>query len=327
MTELQQNRGTIRVEGKIVGFDNENTYRTGDTKAGQPYRSVSLTVKTSPNNVIYNLDAFGQVPTKKVKIFSNKNGEKKNMEIDFKDRDNMPEGFTCFGFGTVGTGFEKDTTGKIKMKNYFNYDGAEVIKSSVANETSVWIDGEFNINEYIVNGEDRSTVKYQINRIGLLKDEVDLDAENFKEVASFEQEFVVVSTNVDKEAKKVYVSARIINFNKSWKDISFVVDANQYETLASNFIKRAKFGDVIKAQGKIINGTVLTEVEEVAEINWGGEAPEGQGKKVNRNKISELQITNVVSHTAKVYKEDDFIKVNPFANDSNVDISDEDLPW
>ncbi len=334
MAELKQTKGSIRVEGKVVGLDNDNTFREGVTKngEGQPYRSASLTVKTSPNNVIYNLDTFGQVPAKKVKIFSNKNGEKKNMEIDFKDRDNMPEGFTCFGFGTIGTGFDKDASGKIKMKNYFNYDGAEAIKNNLHNDASVWIEGEFNINTYVSNGEEKSNVKYQVNRIGFLKDEIDFDAENFKQVASFEQEFVVISTQIDKEAKKLYVTGRIINFDKSWKDTTFVIDASAYETLAGNVAKKVKFGDLIKVQGKIVNGTVLVEVEETPEINWGGEAPEGQGKKANRNKISELQITNVVSHTAKVYKEDDFIvEEDPFIKESdNIDpfaADDKDNPF
>lgn len=337
-TELQQTKGSIRVEGKIVGFDpsNENTYREGITKSGEgrPYRSVSLTVKTSPNNVIYNLDSFGQVPNKKVKIYSNKNGEKKNMEIDFDERNNMPEGFTCFGFGTVGTGFDKDSSGRIKMKNYFNYDAAEVIKDSVDNETSVWIDAEFNINTYVSNGEEKSNVKYQVNRIGLMKDEINFDADNFKEVASFEQEFVVVSTQIDKDAKKLYLTGRIINFDQSWKDATFVVDENTYETLAANIAKKVKFGDLLKVQGKIVNGTVLVEVEDTSEINWGGDTPEGQGKKVNRSKVSELQITNVVSHTAKKYKEVDFIKEessasnDPFGDSSNDNLfSDDDNPF
>jgi len=322
--ELVQTKGSVRIEGQVVGFDgnNENSYRTGDTKAGKPYRSVSLTVKTAPNNVVYNNDLFGQVPSKKVKIFSNKNGEKKNLEIDFEERNNMPDGFTCFGFGSTGLGFERNDKGSIKMKNQFNFDAAETIKNGVDNDASVWIDGEFNINTYESNGEKKTNVKYTINRIGL-KDPIDFDQENFKEVASFEQEFVVTQHELDKESKKLYVGARIISWDKTWKDITFVVDGEKFPQLAQNIYKKTKFGDLLHVEGIIRNGTVIVEAEEEVEINWGGETPTGQGKKMNRNKISELQISNVKKHTPKVYKEEDFIiEANPFTEDSN-----NDLPW
>lgn len=316
-TELQQTKGKIRVEGKVVGFDpnNENTYREGFTKNdNKPYRSVSLGVKTSPTNIVYNLDLFGMEPKKKVKIFSNKNGEKKNMEIDFEDRNNMPAGFTCFGFGTVATGFESDGT-KTKMTNYFNLDGVEVIKDNLGNDASVWIDGEFNVNSYISNGEEKQTVKYNINRIGLLKTEIDFEQENFKEVASFEQEMVIVGHILDKENKKLLTTGRIINFDKTWNDVTFVIDLDKFEKLGQNIYKKTKFGDVITVQGKIVNGVILTEVEEVQEFNWGGETPEGQGQRVIKNRVSEFQITNVKEHKAKVYKEEDFIKVADFTTD------------
>ncbi|TVY09886.1 hypothetical protein [Paenibacillus cremeus] len=327
MAELKQTVGKIRIEGKIQGLEAEGAYREGRTKngEGQPYRSISTSVKTSPTNTIYNIDLFGQVPNKKVKIFSNKNGNKQQMEIDFDERDQMPDGFTCFGFGTVGTGFEQEN-GRLKMKNYFNYDGVKAIKDNLHNDTPVWIDGEFNINTYESNGETKTNVKYTIARIGL-KDEMDFDADNFKEVASFEQEFVVTEHQLDKEARKLYVGARIIGWDKTWKDITFVVDANKYETLANNVYKKTKFGDLLKVQGVIRSGVELAEVEEEPELNWGGETPTGQGKKAIRNKINELQITNVMSHTAKVYKEDDFIVDNPFEQSNALDIEDSDLPF
>lgn len=330
--ELVQTKGKVRIEGVVVGFDptSENSYREGKTKAGKDYRSVSLTVKTAPNNVIYNNDLFGQVPDKKVKIFSNKGGEKKQLEIDFKDRNDLPEGFTIFGFGSAGLGFEKNEKGSVKMTNQFNYDAAETIKDNVS-EASVWIDAEFNVNTYETNGEKKTNVKYTINRIGLQKETIDFEKEDFKEVASFEQEFVVIHTEVDKDAKKLYVGGRIINWDKSWNDLTFVVDADKYSTLATNILKKTKFGDLLTVEGIIRNGTVVVEVEEEPELNWGGETPAGQGKKANRNRISELQITNVKKHVAKAYKEDDFVVENPFAEESGSPFGssteEDELPW
>lgn len=333
-TELQQTKGSVRIEGKIVGFDpsDEKSYRDGETKNGRDYRSISTAVKTSNTNIIYNLDLFGQVPDKKVKIFSNKGGEKKNLEIDFDDRDfangeyeGFPDGFTCFGFGTVGAGFDKEN-GKLKMKNYFNYDGVEIIKDKLENDNSVWIDATFNINTYDSNGETKTNVKYTIDRIGR-KDDIDFDAENFKEVASFEQEMVVVHTEFNKDTNRLYVTGRIINFNKTWKDMTFVVDTEKYNELAKNIYKKCKFGDLLTVQGKIINGTILVEAPEEESIDWGGETPEGVDRKMNRNKVSEFQITNVKKHTAKIYKESDFIVEDAFFSGGAIDISDDMLPF
>jgi hypothetical protein len=319
-TELQQTRGSVRLHGQIVGLQNEGTFREGVTKNGEgvPFRSASLAIKTSPNNVVYNLDLFGQViEGKKVKVFSNKNNEKKTLEIDFEDRDNLPEGFTPLGFGTVRTGLQKDEKGKVIQKNYFNYDGVEVIKESLEDGDSVYINAEFNPNTYTSNGEQKTTVKYTVTGIGFLKNPIDFESEEFKEIASFEQEFVVISTNINKEAKKLYIVGRLIRFDKTWDDVTFVIDANKYETLAKNFMKKTKFGDVVKVQGVIRNGTILEEKkDEEQELDWGGEIPEGQ-KKLSKDRISELQITNVVEHKPKVYKEDDFIKEeDPFGSDN-----------
>lgn len=318
--ELQQTKGSVKLMGQVVGLQNENTFREGVTKNGDgvPYRTASLGIKTSPTNVVYNLDTFGQViEGRKVKVFSNKNNEKQTLEIDFKDRDNIPAGFTPFGFGTVSTSFEKDANGKAVRKNYFSYDGVKVIRDTLKEGESVWINGEFNPNTYVSNGETKTTVKYTMSSIGYLKKDIDFESENFKEVASFEQEMVIVNVDLDKESKKVYVTGRLIKYDKSWDDIVFVVDANSYEKLAVNVNKLLKFGDLVKVQGKIVNGVVLEEQKNDGGFDWGGESPQGVGTFV-KNKISELQITNVVEHTKKVYKEEDFELDNaedPFKDD------------
>lgn len=320
MAELMQTKGSCKFFGQVVGLQNENTYREDVSKKGRPYRSASLSIKTSPTNVVYSQDLYGQIPEKKVKVYSNKNNEKKSLEIDFDDRDNLPDGFTPFGFGTVRTGIEKDEKGKNIQKNYFTYDAVKKIEESLTDGDSIYINSDFKVETYTKDGEERSVVKYSVNGIGFLKDEVDFENENFKEVSSFEQEFVVIGTNIDKEAKKLYIQGRIIAFNKTWFDIQFVIDANEYGTLATNVNKKFKFGDVVKVQGRIRNGTVIEEVVETPAFDWGGEAPEGQGKKFNKNKISELQITNVLDHKPKVYKEDDFVVASnedPFDNSDN----------
>lgn len=332
--ELVQTIGSIKLKGIVVGLNNENTFREGITKNGDgvPWRSVSLTIKTNQNNVIYNNDVYGQVQEKKVKVYSNKDGEKKTLEIDFDERNDLPPGFTPFGFGTVRTSFHKAENGKFAAKNYFSYDAVEEIKNNLEDGKSVWVNAEFDPNTYVSNGETKTTVKYKIMSIGLLKEDLDFSKEDFKETASFEQEFIVVGTQIVKEQKKVYVTGRLINYNQTWDDITFVIDANKYEKLATNVLKKLKFGDFVKAQGIILNGSVFEEEQKEnskQKFDWGGEEPEGQ-KKYIKNRISELQITNIIEHKEKMYKEEDFIKVDPFENeDSQSEDSNNgnDDPW
>lgn len=325
--ELVQTKGSVKFLGQVVGLQNENTYRSGVTKNGEgvPYLTASLTVKTSSNNVVYNLEHFGQIiEGKKVKVYSNKGGEKQTLEIDFNDRKNLPEGFTPFGFGTLRTSFEKDAKGKPIQKNYFSYDGVEVVKDMLKDGESVWVNGEFNPNTYMSNGEQKTSVKYTMNSIGYLKEDVDFESEKFIETSSFEQEMVVIDVNVDKETKKAYVTGRLIRYNKSYDDIVFVVDGNDQQEFAKNFISKVKPFDLIKTEGRIINGTVLEEVEpEKVAIDWGGETQETFARKnFTKNRIQEFRITNVTVHTPKFYKEDDFeVSQDPF-ND-NTDKSEE----
>ncbi|MEK3917203.1 hypothetical protein [Paenibacillus sp. FSL H7-0331] len=324
MTELKQTKGSVRIEGKIVGFSTDGSYREGSTKEkGNPYRSISLNIKTSNNNVIYSVDLFGQVPDKKVKVYSNKNGERQQLEINFSERKDIPEGFTCFGFGTAGIALVKEDDGKAKLHNYFNYDAVELIKNNVENNLEVWVDAQFKIEKYQSNGEDKTSVKYTIEKIGL-KNASDFDDEKFVEVSSFEHDIVVMNTNVNKEKKKLYVSGRIIQFNKTFSDMVFTVDAEKYDKLANNIATKAKTGDILPIQGKCVNGTILVDAPK--KVDWGGESPEGVGK-VNGGSISEFQITKVINHQAKVYRSEDFIVANPFQRDDGkpIDISEDDL--
>ena len=313
-TELQQTRGSVKIEGKIVGFDKtqENSYRKGNTKeSNKPYRSISLGVKTSPTNMIYQLNQFGMVPEKASKIIKFKGrGNKEHFEIDYAHKSEIPDGAGVMGFGIVGVGDGEQ--GKQTIKNYFAYDAVEKIANEYSNEDSVVINGEFDIDTYESNGESKTTVKYNMKKIWLTKDPIDFDKEDFNEVASFEQEFVVVNHNLDKEAKKLYVTGRLITFKKDWHDITFTIDLSKHEILGQNIYKKTKFGDILKVQGIIVNGVVLVEAP-VQEFDWGGETPAGQ-QNVIGSRISELQITNVLEHKAKVYKEDDFFKAADFSS-------------
>lgn len=308
MAEIQQTRGKVRFEGELI-FDRnaQGTYREGITKNGEgrPYRSVSLGVKTSKTNKVYNIDLFGQIPADKNKVakiskFKGKTREK--VEVNYNNKKDIPDGVAVFGFGIVGVGHDGKT-----VKNYFTYDAIEEICNRYKSGDPVWIDATFKIDTYESNGETRTTIKYEITKIGFLSEALDFDAEDFKEISSYEQDVVVVDHVHVPETNKLNVAVRIIHWDGTWKDATFVIDMSTHKDLAVNVKKKTKFGDILKIRGVVVNAVVLTETEQPTEIDWGGTDPEGQGKRVIKDHISEVRITNVVSHEAKKYKEDDFI--------------------
>ncbi len=330
MTELQQTKGKVRVEGIVTGFvpELEYVYKEGQTKTDKEFKSLTLNVKTSPTNTVRNLGLYGQV-NETVKLFSNKNGEKKNITLPFEDRHDAPEGFTCFGFGTVRTGFETEGN-RIIMKNYFNYDGIDVIKDTLVNdESSVWIDADFKIENYQVNGEDNQSIKYTVNSIGFSKKPIEFEQEGFKEVSSFEQEVMIVSHEIDKQNNRLITFGRIIQYNKTWDDVMFVTDNAKFPKLVENLRKKTKFGDLLTLQGRIVNERVEEEVEEMESLDWGGSSDEigGLNGRKNSKTVSHLEIVNVKDHKPKTYKESDFIvsekEIDPFVDKDNSGISDD----
>ncbi|EGL19844.1 hypothetical protein [Paenibacillus sp. HGF7] len=278
-------------------------------------------MKTSKTNVIYNLDLFGQIPDKKVRLHSNKDGVKQKIEIDYTERENFPEGFTCFGFGVTSLALEKDSEGKSRKHNYFDYEAVGKIRDSINDGDYVWIDATFNINTYISNGETRSKVKYKIENIGF-KSPADFEQDNFKEVSSFEYDIVVLNTNLNKEKNRLYVGGRLIDYFGNFSDMTFTVDTSKHEALAENIKNKTRFGDIISVQGRCVNGAVLVEAPKV--LDWGGESPEGVGKLVE-DKVSEFQITKVTGHKAKAYKQDDFIQTIQTYETNAPD--DSPFPW
>lgn len=290
------------MNGKIVGFDKDLHYKEATTKTGSPYRLVNLRIKTSETNILNHVFCFGMYFPGNVKIATNKDGIKSTMEIPFDKRHDLPEGYTVFGYNAIRVGLKK-MDDKIQYKNLFNYDGIEYILENIENDMNITADLQLKIDSYMNQGEEKQLIKYQLRQLQLCKQPIDFQSTSFYEYSCFMQEFIVINVNHNKEKNKIYITGRIINYNRSWNDMVFVIDGNQHGLLAQNAQKKLKFGDVVKAEGKIQSTIHLKEVDHVATI-WGGVSPFEQENKSYRT--TEFCITNITEHKEKFYKQEDF---------------------
>lgn len=325
-TTLEQLKGKMKLKGIVEGVTNENAYGEGFTKSDKPYKRLAFFVKTSSVNRI-RVEIFG-MERDTVVGYSQKARESK--KIPWANRHGNHGDFKVLG---VNLFLEEDQgkKGKKLRKVLVEFDAIDYIQSNIKDGDVVNINGEIDFQEYQnQQGEMKESTKFILKSVGKLDEELDFEAEDFKEVSQFEQEIIVSETMVDDENKKLVIGAKIIKYGGDVVNTSFVVDAEQYPKLANNMAKRLSFGDYIKVYGKVVNSAIKEEapVEDEEGIDdWGGddEIKDDFEKSYITNYINELQITSVDSATyePKKYKEEDLVSEEEDA--FNGDVSGDDF--
>lgn len=325
-TTLEQTKGKIKLTGVVTGIGNENAKREGFTKSDKKFQSLSFFVQTSkPNRV--KVELFGM---EKDHVYAYSQKAKDTKKIDWAKRNDNHGDYKVLG---VNLYLEKGEDGKNIRKVLQEYDAVEYITAHLKDGDVVRIQGQIDFQNYVnKQGQEVESEKFVITSITKLDEELDFEAEDFKEEAIFEQEIVVTETMVDDENKKLIVNAKVIKYGGETANATFVVDANEYPKLANNMAKRLGFGDFIKVFGKIINSVVITENPETPvvdeEDDWGGDEEIKKDFENNfiRDYINELRITSVDSSTyeQKKYKEEDFESEDEDAFNGDVDVEDGD---
>lgn len=310
LSNLQPTYGNFKVRGIVSGINTEFSYKSDVGKSGKPYKSLRFNVKTSETNQVP-VELSGSVMDNVLVM----NDAKSKAYVPWKERYDGRDGFKPLG---VTIGIKKDETGKNLQENMVAFDAAEYLHEELQDGDSVMIMGRITWNTYTKNNETVTNPRYEIQRVYKSSDEVDFTAENFKEVAEFKQEIVIVDSNHDKETNKLTINTYIVT-DKDGNFVSypFTVDVGDesLKTLGRNLMKQ-KFGTTIVVEGKILNGVVVVEAPEQEEdFGWG--LPSEFERRVIKETIKELRITrgNPASLQEKRYKEDEFIK------------EDEDLPF
>jgi len=370
MAELQQTKNLFKVVGKVTRIDKDNAFKEdvvgeGKKREGDTYRSLRFAVKTSESNEI-TVEMFDYQPEQVFMWRSDerkKNPQYKGDRIPFQEWYDNQDEYREKGYAIIEprVGLEYKEDGKLDSKGLPSFEASKYIYDNLSNGDSVVVEGEIRYSKY--TNRDGKVVEqktHTIKKLFKLKD-VNFEDEKFEEVSYFEQEFVFIDAMVEKTEGKAFVTARHINYNKTWHDTQLIVDFSDgnggYDKsmvkLAEAFAKKVKFGDVLKVYGDTLNRVIVEEVEDedngVDEdlLALGGKAkPKHAQAFVSRTYITEMQIHGVEAWDKKIYKEDDFKvdelieknefegmgkskKENPFGNidEGGDDISEEDLPF
>lgn len=370
MTVLEQTKNGFKLIGKVTRIDKDGAFREEETKKGKregdTYRALRFGVKTSETNEI-TVEMFDYEPERVFLWNSELKKADKNYKgtwVEFTDWDENQDKYRDEGYAVLQTrvGLTHNAEGKIDSKGLPSFVASQEIYNNLDNGDSVVVEGEIRYSQY-ENQQGKTVDKktYSIKKIFKLKD-VDFQDEKFEEVTYFEQEIVFVDAVAEKENNKVFVTGRTIDYGKNFIDTEFVIDYSDGNggtdkdmvKLATAFLKKTKFGDVLKVFGDALNRVVVEEVEDedgddedlLAQLGGRGKPKHAQ-TYTNKTYVSEMQIFGVEAWDKAVYVEEDFDKdelieddsigsefggksknngVNPFESDSE-EISEDDLPF
>lgn len=329
--DLQQTKNSFKLIGKVARIDADRAYRQetmpSGQRQGQEYRALGFQVKTSePNSV--RVEMFDFEPEQIFMWNSEKRKKDKNYKgdrVDYAEWVEKQDELREQGYAVLQTrlGLDYGEDGKIVSQGLPSYVASKEISEKLDNGDSVIVEGEIRYSEFKdQQGNMKKKATYTIKKLFKLNKEVDFDAENFEEVTYYEQEFVYVDADHDREAKKVFVTGRTIDYRGNFIDSQFVVDYSDGDAgmkkLAEAFVKKIGFGDFLKVRGEIQNRVVYNEDEgedneqsdedEMLSLLGGKSKPKHAQKFVSRDYINEMQITGVEVWDKKVYKEEDFVK-------------------
>lgn len=376
MAELKQTKNNFKFIGRVSRIDKDGAFKeeqaTKGKKQGETYRALRFSVKTSQNNEM-TVQMYDFEPEEVFLWNSEKKKADKNYKGDrvaFSKWVANEEQFREKGFAVLQTrvGLSYGEDGKLESKGLPSFVASKTIFDGLSNGDSVVIEGEIRYSTY-KNQQDKVVEQktFTIKKLYKLGKEVDFDSEKFEEITYFEQEFVYVMADDDREQKKVFVTGRVIDYSKNFHDTQFVInyadaDGNEdkeMKKLANAFLKKMNFGDVLNVFGDAVNRVITEEVEaedtdsddDLLKSLGGKKKPTHAQNYVQRTYVSEMQIHGVEAWDKKVYEEDDFKKddlleddnkKNPFQDelggkskkknpfeteDNDIDIDDEDLPF
>jgi hypothetical protein len=368
-TELKQTKNSFKFIGKVSRIDKDGAFKEEiakkGKKEGETYRSLRFGLKTSENNEM-TIQMYDFEPQEvflwnndKKKADKNYKGERMPFDEWEEKQEELREGGTAVLQTRVGLSYGED--GKIESKGLPAFVASQKIYNNLSNNDAVVVEGTIRYSTYEnQQGKVVEQKTYTISKVFKLK-EVDFESEKFEEVTYFEQEMVFVSATAVKEEDKVFVTGRIIDYYKNFHDTEFVINYSDgmggknddLVKLATAFMKKIKFGDVVNVWGDALNRVVLAEVtdededdDDLASLLGGKQKPKHAQQYVSRTYISEMQIMGIDAWDKKIYKETDFVvdeliedkkdlaselggkkkkESNPFADDS--DDGDEDLPF
>lgn len=271
---MENTVSNFQLRGIISGTKSKKFYTSGTSKNGGQWNSVEFGIKIAENKTVFvTLKGFPRS-----EVFYYKPGEKgakgTTQKVAWKDRKKSPgAGFRLIGVN-ISTG--KDENGKNVNETLTEYDAAEWIHENLSDGDSVFIKGNLQFSSYTDrNGQTRKKIELVPTQISYTQKPVDFDAEDYTEMAEFENTIVFseIEQETDENDKKTgrfVLSGYSIGYN-SVEAVSFIIDA-EHAKLAGNLKKAMKPGYSIKTFGRM---EVVVDIGPVQEedTGWGDISP------------------------------------------------------
>ena len=286
--ELKQTSATFQARGTVFGMKKEKAYQSGTSKSGSNWNSIEFGLNINNNKSIFiKLNGF---PRSEVYYYKSaeKKGEKgTTKKVAWKDRKKSPgEGFRLIGIN-ISTG--KDENGKNVNEMFTEYDAVEYLAKSLKDGDSIFVKGNVVFSSF-TDKNDQTQRKVELNptQISYTQEPIDFDADDFKEMAEFENTLVFSGIEKetdadDKSTGRFILSGYSIGYS-TVEPVNFIVDAD-HSKLAGNLKKKLKYGHAIKTYGRIEVTNNVSAVED-DDDGWGESSPmERQNAPVKREYV------------------------------------------
>lgn len=261
--DLKQTTNSFQVRGIVSGTKSKRFYSSGKSQNGTNWNAVEIGVKIAENKFVYvKLNGFVRD-----EVFYYKKGENgakgTTARVKWNDRRKSPgKDYRLIGIN-ISTG--KDEDGKNINETFVEYDAVEWIKENLSDGDSVFIKGNMVFSSYTDReGNTRKKTELVPTQISYTQKPVDFDAEDYKEMAEFENTIVFreISKEEDENGKatgRFILSGYSVGYN-TVEPVSFPIEA-EHAGVANAIRKKMKPGNSIQTFGRVsvINNIVAED--------------------------------------------------------------------
>ena len=235
---LPQNRSNddkVVITGTVVGTLKDNFYTEGVAKNGMKYNRINfgVNVGTEEQPLTVYVELFG-MERKSVYIHRPAGvGEHKGetKDIPWSSRNNVPSGYRLLG---VGVGLTKDNDGKNVYSNMVEFDANQKMAGLLKDGMGVRVNAKIDINRFVnKSGEAVTTVRYQINSIGLF----DTEAYSIPE-PNWCQNLIVTGIDREDDGSKFDITVAKVGYNS----LGYFTVYTKVERLSTSIKKALKKG-------------------------------------------------------------------------------------
>lgn len=266
--ELKQTTNSFQVRGLVSGTKSKKFYTNGTSKSGNTWNAVEFAVKIADNKFIYiKLNGFTRDEVFYYK--KGENGEKgTTTRVKWNDRKKAPsKDHRLIG---VNISTSKDADGKNVNETFTEYDAVEWIHENLSDNDSVFIKGNLVFSSYTdKDGNVRKKTELVPTQISYTKDPVDFNADDYKEMAEFENTIVFKSIDKEEDEKgkatgRFILSGYSVGYN-TVENVSFPIEAEN-AGVANAIRKKMKPGNSIQTFGRM---SVVNSIDVVEDDGWG----------------------------------------------------------